>query len=489
MALTNEGYTIPRLVDVIEELKTKGVELFQDLVPEGEVVNVGDNSALGRMIGIISPALSDAWEASQQVYDAFNINAATGISLDNLCALGGVARQPASPTVTSILLTGSPATEIPVNFKLQDVRAGKFHSLLETVVLDNTYLTKAVISVLTVANSTAYTIQYRKNPDTEGDGYISVSITSDASATQAEILSALETAINTVPHNSVLLASVVNNTLVVETLDFTSRVDLVITSNLNIDKVSKPSTVQCDETGPIEIPVNSLTRISVPLVGLDSVTNPLSGIQGTNRETDSELRARYKVAKFGDGSNLTESIYSAIYALDGVESVIIVENETDIALTAPDPLVPAHSFYVIVLGGVSQDIGQAIWNNKPLGIGTYGSETVTVYDSQGVAKTIKFDRPTAKDIYVSMSITVGVDFAPDGVNQIKQAVADHINGLLIAEDVLYSRLYTPVNSIAGHYVNSLTIGDAPAPVGTSNISIQYFEKATISLDDIIVSTV
>ena len=87
------------LFEIIENLKTKAVELFQDLVPEGEVVNVGDNSALGRMIGIISPSLADAYESSQQVYDAFNINAATGVALDNLTALGGVARAPASSSV------------------------------------------------------------------------------------------------------------------------------------------------------------------------------------------------------------------------------------------------------------------------------------------------------------------------------------------------------------------------------------------------------
>jgi uncharacterized phage protein gp47/JayE len=443
MPLSNEGYTIPRLAEVIESLKTKAVELFQDLVPEGEVVNVGDNSALGRMIGIISPALSDSWEASQQVYDAFNINAATGIALDNLCALGGVARQPASSTITSVLLTGSPSTEIPVGSKMTDVRTGKFHSLLETIVLDNTYLTSATLSILTVANTTAYSLTYTKNPDTLGEGSTTVTYTSDGSATSAEILAGLAAAINTAPHNAVLTATVVNSTVVVSTLDYTSRVNLSITSNLNIDKVSKPSSVACDDTGPIEIPANAITRISVPILGWDSVSNPYSGILGTDRETDSELRARYKVAKFGDGSNLTESLYSALYALSGVESVIIIENETDVTLGLPNPPVPPHSFAVIILGGVSQDIAQAIWNNKPLGIGTFGSTSVVVYDSQAVAKTIKFERPTAVDIYVDVSITVGDDFAPDGVDQIKQAVADHINTLLIGKTystAAYTRL-------------------------------------------------
>lgn len=489
MPLTNEGFTFPRLIEVIEDLKTQAVSLFQDLAPEGDVVNVGDNSAIGRLVGTIAPALADAHETSQQVYDAFNINAATGVSLDNLCALGGVARQKASSTVTSVLLTGNTATEIPLGFKLQDVRAGKFHSLLETVVLDNTNVTKAVLSVLTVSNSTTYTIQYRKNPDSLGAGYQTITFTSDGDATASEILAGLSVAVNTSPHNAVFTASVVGNTVVISTLDFASRVDVLVSLNLNIDKVSKPSTAVCDDTGPVEVPVNSLSRISVPLLGLDSVINPLTGILGTDRETDSQLRNRYKTAKFGDGSNLTESLYSALYGLNGVESVIIVENETDVTLASPDPAVPPHSFYAIVLGGESQEIGRAIWNNKPLGIGTYGGETVTVYDSQNVPKIVKFDRPLAKDIYISLSITVSDNFAPDGVAQIKAALVSHINNLLIAEDVVYSRLYTPINSVAGHYVNSLDIGLTPSPTGTANIPIQYFEKAAITEDNIVISTV
>lgn len=487
--LTPEGYTIKRLPEILADLRAKAVELFQDLVPEGDVVNTGDNSTLGRMIGIISPSLSDAWEASQEVYDAFNINAATGVALDNLCALGGVARQPASGTVTSVLLTGSPGTTIPVGSKATDSRTGKFHSLLETVGLNTTFITKAAISVLTVANSTAYTITYVKNPDTLAEGVQAITITSDGDATSAEILTALEAAVNTAPHNAVFTATVVGSQLLISTLDYTARVNLTATSNLNIDKVSKPSTMLCDETGPVEVPINSLSRISIPILGWDSITNPVSGIIGTDLETDAELRARYQIAKFGDGSNLTESLYTALYALSGVESVVIVENETDTTLTAPDPAVPPHSFYVIVLGGTSQDIGQAIWNNKPLGIGTFGSQVVTVYDSQLIAKTVKFDRPTSTDIYISLSITPDSSFPADGSDQIKAALVAHINSLLIGQDVIYSRLYTPVNSIAGHYVNSLTVGTAPAPAGTANVNITYNQKAAISEANIVITIV
>ena len=486
--LTPTGYTIKRLPEILADLRAKAVELFQDLVPEGDVVNTGDNSTLGRMIGIISPSLSDAWEASQEVYDAFNINAATGVALDNLCALGGVARQPASGTVTAVKLTGSVGTVIPLGSQLTSSNNGKFHSTLELVVLNSQAVVGMTVNVLTVANATAYTLTYTKNPDTNGDGPTTITYTSDADATEAEILAGLAALINSAPHNTVLSASVVGLNLNISTLSYLNKVDVSVSANLNVPKVSKTTTVVCDETGPVEQPINTITRIAVPILGWDSATNPASGILGRDLETDAELRARYQIAKFGDGSNLIESLYSALYALDGVESVAIIENDTDSPIVVPAP-VPAHSFYLVILGGESVEIARAIWNNKPAGILSYGtSETVEVLDSQGIGHNVSFDRPVSTDIYVSVNITVQSNFAADGVEQMKQAIANHINALLIGEDVLYSRLYQPINSVAGHYVNSLTIGTAPSPVGTSNIAISFNQKATVTTDNIVIVT-
>lgn len=486
--LTENGYSILRLNQILEDLRTKAVDLFQDLLPEGDVVNTSDNSTLGRMIGLISPSLADLWEASQDVYDGFNINAATGIALDNLVALGGVQRQPASSTITTVKLTGAAGTVVPIDTEFQSINNGKFHRLLETVVLNTSAAYSVTANVLTVANSTAYTISYQKNPDSLGEGVVAVTITSDGSATEAEILADLAAAINSAPHNTLFTATVSGSDLKIESLDTTKKFDFSCSANLNLGVVEKISTVACTEAGPVEQPANTVSRISVPVSGLTAITNPLSGIIGTERETDEELRARYVVAKFGDGQSLIESLYSALYALDGVESVVILENDTDVALTAPNPPVPPHSFYTVVLGGESQEIGDAIWNNKPAGILAYGTNTVTVYDSQEVAHTVAFDRPTSVAIYVTVNITVQSNFAPNGVDLMKQAIADHINALLIGDDVIYSRLYTPVNSIPGHYVTSLTIGTSPSPVGTSNITIAYDEKATITAANINIVT-
>lgn len=478
--LDSTGYTILSLGDILDNLKAKAVELFQDLVPEGDSVNTGDTSTLGRMIGVISPALSDVWEASQELHDAFNLDNATGVALDNLVVLGGVVRKPASATTTTVILGGDVGVTVPFDTTVGSTNNNKQHTTLEAVVFDKIAASGITVEVLTVSNSTVYSISYLKVPDTLAEGVVTVSITSDSSATASEILTALASAINTSPHNTVLSASISGTSLNIVPVDVTKKITFSNSANLNVTKSKKLTTVVCTETGVIEQPIGTITKIMIPILGWDSVTNPSTGLVGGDKETDSQLKARYKIAKFGDGQNLIESLYSALYALDGVVSVGIIENDTDTTLTTPNPPVPPHSFYVIVQGGETEAIGRAIWNNKPAGILSYGATSTTVLDSQGIGHTVSFDRPTSIDIYVTVSITVLENFAPDGSQQIKDALVAHFNNLVIGEDVIYSRLYTPINSVVGHYVNSLNIGTSPSPSSTSNISIAFNEKASIT---------
>ena len=78
----------------------------------------------------------------------------------------------------------------------------------------------------------------------------------------------------------------------------------------------------------------------------------------------------------------------------------------------------------------------------------------------------------------------------DVAAQIKQAVKTYGDSTyFIGDDVVYSRFYTPVNSIQGFAVNSLTIGTSPSPVGMTNLTIDFDEVATFDLDKIVVTIV
>lgn len=476
--ITTDGFVIRRLPGVITELQNKAVDVFQDLVPEGDFVDTSESTTIGRLIGLVSPSLSDLWEAAQQDYAAFDPNTATGIALDNLVALGAISRQEETSSVAQVLLTGTNGTLINAGATIGSDSSIVQWELISSVALSPTGASGAVFTVGTVADSTNYTITYTTLSSSN-----TITYTSGIGATTASILSGLKSAIDA--SHPTLSATVVGTTLDVQRTDEFSVVTFSCSSNLTITKVVKLGEVQATTTGPIEAEANTLTNILTPQLGWDSATNPLAASTGTNKETDEELRERFRNTKFERASNILEALYSALISVDTVEEVRIYENDTDVTDVNG---VPPHSFMSIVLGGVSFDIANTIWENKPMGIMSYGDTVVQITDSQGFSHDIGFKIPDPAQVYVSIALTTDSLFPATGEDDIKSAIISYFeNNFNIGDDVVYSRLYTPINSVAGHQVDSLFIGTSPSPVGTSNISIAFDQIATISSANITIS--
>ena len=54
----------------------------------------------------------------------------------------------------------------------------------------------------------------------------------------------------------------------------------------------------------------------------------------------------------------------------------------------------------------------------------------------------------------------------------------------IGQDVLYSRLYTPINSVKGHQVDSMLIGTTNPPTGTANIVTAFDQVGQVLPENI-----
>jgi len=338
------------------------------------------------------------------------------------------------------------------------------------------------VSVVTLQNSTAYTISYANTTTSN-----SITFTSDASATIDEVLNGLQGVI--AGAHPTLTATVVGTgvgaTLVIDRNDIFQTVNFTTSTNLGINKVRTVGEVVALNAGPISQPANTIDNILTPSLGWDSVTNPTAASSGTDRETDEQLRLRFRNGKFERATNTYDAIYSALINLSGVTEVTIYENDTSVV---DGNGVPAHSFLPIVVGGLSQSIGNAIWENKPIGILSYGNTSVNVSDVKGGTHVVSFSRPDPVVIYISMDITTDVNFPANGNDAIRSAIIQFFSDNFgTGDDVIYSRLYTPINSIQGHQVNTLTIGTSPSPVGTSNIVIGFDEIASISSINIIIT--
>ncbi|UZS00941.1 baseplate protein [Pseudomonas phage vB_PsaM_M1] len=474
----NKGFITRRLPEIKSSLDAKAVELFQDLVEEGDVVDTSESAILGRLIGLILPSLTDLWEAAQGDYLAFDTNSAVGIPLDNMVALAGITRREETFTVSPLLLAGDNGTFITAGSTVNSSITGEDFNTTIAVGLTPDLASGITVSVVSVADSTDYTITYAGSVNTQ-----SITINSGVSATTASILADLQAEI--LSAHPTLVSSVVGTTLVIDRVDVFQSVTFSITANLGITKVRKIGEGVAVNSGPISQQANTITSITTPILGWDSVTNPIAATEGRLRETDEELRLRFRNSKFERATNTLDAVYSALIGVTGVEQVIIYENDTDVV---DGNGVPAHSFLPIVVGGTSVDIANAIWRNKPIGILSDGNTTVSINDIQGFPHDISFERPNPVVIHINMTLTTDALFPANGEDQIKAAIVQYFtDNFGIGNDVIYSRLFTPINSVPGHQVDALTIGLAPLPVGMANIPIAFNEVASISDVNIVIT--
>lgn len=265
-------------------------------------------------------------------------------------------------------------------------------------------------------------------------------------------------------------------------VEFTTALDAVIPTAGTVDVLARSVDI-----GPVAAPAGSINGIATPIFGWQSVTNSFDADLGRLEETDEELRIRRRASVAAPGQAVLDSIYATIANLPGVIQAIVLENPEG---TTDANGLPPHSIYAIVNGGDSQAIADAIWLKKTAGATMYGAETEVVTDSLGNPHQVKFSRPDPVDMYVSMTLKTKAGWPTGGEQRIKDAiVAWATTGQQIGEEVIRSRLFEPINSIPGHSVFTLTLGTAPSPVGTSDISVAFDALAVFDQSRITVTLI
>lgn len=235
------------------------------------------------------------------------------------------------------------------------------------------------------------------------------------------------------------------------------------------------STVTSIVSGDVHAVAGTLTLIDTPITGWDTVTNGIDAIEGENQETDAELRIRRKSSIATGATAILEAMLASVLNITGVSSAVVLENDSNVT---DGNGVPRKSFNVVARGGDDAELAGVIWDKKPIGILAFGTTTEVITDSQGFDHDISFSRPVDVDIYIDISITNLEGYPIDGDDRIKQAIVDFANGDLIegysygiGDNVIYSELYIPINSIPGVQVDSLFLDSAPSPSGTTTLII------------------
>lgn len=245
------------------------------------------------------------------------------------------------------------------------------------------------------------------------------------------------------------------------------------------------ATATCDVEGNINAEASTINKIFTPTLGWQTVNNVAAATAGVAAETDGELRIRQTGSTANPSLTVFDGTIGALENLEGVTAIRGYENDTG---STDSNGIPAHTISCVVEGGDVTAICQTIQIHKTPGCGTYGTTSETVFDPKGMPLLIKFFRPTPVPITVDIEIEIFTGYTSDYEDQLKQAVADYINGIGIGNDVLISKIYPPayLPSPAGdtYDITLLEIDGAGL-----NVDIAFNEMATCDVSDITVTVV
>ena len=206
--------------------------------------------------------------------------------------------------------------------------------------------------------------------------------------------------------------------------------------------------VECVETGTIgNVLPSEITRVVNPSAFIDSVEGISVYEMAIDEESDSEFVKRYETIGAGKGGCTEESIISALTNIPTVRGAYIDVNESTDTVNG----VPPKSIVCYVDGGENyiQEIGEAIFSKKPIGVGTHGDKSVTV--SYGGLKDyeIKFSSVACVDVYVKLQITTNAEFETSGAEKIRMNIESYINNLGIGKTLVTTALYRQIYGVVG----------------------------------------
>jgi uncharacterized phage protein gp47/JayE len=358
----------------------------------GADLDVSIDTPNGQLTGLFAAPIAEIWQQMNAVYDAYNPNAAYGISLTNIGVITYTPRQTPGKSTGPAIIVGTPGTFIPMNI-----------ARIFTQPLQNNF---RLLSDVTIPPSGTITVQ-------------------------AEAL----------------------------------------------------------DDGPILAPAGTLTGIATPIDGWTSVNNTVDVTPGRNVESDPIYRIRRNNSAAIASQNVEDALNAALKALPGVlDAVVLVNSDNTVDGNGFAP----NSIAVVVEGGEDQDIINTIYGRKTSGIPTNGDILGYVNNNAGLPIPIRFYRQQQVTLYITIEVEMLNGFPVDGLAQIQQNVYDYLVGtnnggkpvFNIGDDVIISKLYTPINLTDAVSVISIAVDDVFPPINTANFAVTFQQLATFDIDNI-----
>jgi uncharacterized phage protein gp47/JayE len=244
---------------------------------------------------------------------------------------------------------------------------------------------------------------------------------------------------------------------------------------------------ECLTTGPVAVTANTLA-IASPVAGWSAIVSHPAATLGRAVETDGALRQRRNAEVEAPGSSSARGIAADLTReVRGIISVTVVENDSDVAVDS----IPSHSIECIVYGpevptGDDDDaVAEQILASKAAGIGTYGTTSRTVIDSEGQSKIVRFTRPADVACTAAAALVVDASVYP-GDTEVEEYVAARAAEVLVPGlDLSWDMIVGWIRELPG-VLRLTTVSVNGGAFGTATITTR--QRATLDASDVTITS-
>lgn len=424
-------------------------EQLQEIIAElkagfGEEVVATPDTVIGMLSSITAERFAAIWEEMEDIYLQMYPMSATGSSLDRAVSFTGVTRLQEQPSVARVVWYGKDGVFIPdyTTVRNKETRVEYFSEGETTISKSNAYDVELTCTLSEIAYNQVISvmvdgIKYSYQTDRESLIYAIKNLAYKLSDIPYLDVTYTDSTIS-------LTATSVTGFSVEEGSDF------------EITKLGTSGTVSTEGASLDEANAGAISEIIKMTTGLDSVVNLSKGSQGRHQETDAQLYQRYHLGVYRTGGGTAESIRANILELQGVNSCTVYQNTEQATDSAG---VPPASIHAVVKGGLDDEIAKAILDTKAAGIGTFGTEELSVKDSQGVSHLIRFSRPKRVYIWCRVRVNTFIDQNEQVKNgyllRVIEKILEYGKGMTVGSDVVLQRIMAKCVSLEG--INAVNI--------------------------------
>lgn len=441
--LSEEGFLAKTFDVLIEELRSAFRGAF------GSSIDVSFETVEGQLVAIIAERDALLWELLELIYNVLNPNGATGAALENIAAITGTLKQPATKSAVALTLLGIPTTLVPAGSQASTASTEKRFETIADATIDTLPAWGA---------STAYVLGARVTNG--GRVYVAAvpGVSAGAGAGPA----------GTDPEVLVVDGAV------------SWRYVGLGTGAVDVDAAAL-------DTGPTVAVSGDVRTIETPITGWQSVVNLLDAEVGSDIMTDPELRIARQADLQSPGKSPLGAIRSELLDVGGVTAVTVFQNVTD--YTDSDGI-PPHSVEALVTGGDDQAIWDALLAGVAGGIRTHGDIVGTATDDEGTEHEMRFSRPEDIEIWVELDVVKDPNEYPAaGDAEIRAAIVEWGDAQRTGKDVVAAALIAQAFKVPGVLdVTAVRIGTAPAPLTGVTIPISLRERAAYDTSRIVVTS-